>query len=232
MKVAMYQRISSTTNADGDSLDRQTHAIATYANANGMDIVVKKSDIGVQGSEHIFERDGFRKLFDYCKKEDIKTILCENASRFARDVMTQELGYRELKKHGIRVIPVDSPDYFVLENDDPITNLIRQVLGAISEFEKNSIVIKLRGARQRSRLKSGKITLKGEPKCEGRKSLKEIYGPIRYRKLIKKVKNLSDKGLSLAEVAVALAEKGWVQPNKLKPFHRMQIMRFKKEGEV
>ena len=221
VKVAMYIRISSNTNADGDSVDRQTHAIATYANANDMTIVVKKSDIGVQGSEHIFDRDGFRKLFDYCKKEDIKIVLCENASRFARDVMTQELGYRELKRHGIRVVPVDSPDYFVLENDDPITNLIRQVLGSISEFEKNSVVAKLRVARNRIKEKEGK--------CEGRKSLAELMGELKFINMMESVRVLRKNNKSYASIAGVLASKGYVQPQTGRPFNKSQIMRLIKQ---
>ena len=224
MEVAMYLRISSNTNADGDSLDRQKYHISKYATANGMNIVVKKSDIGVAGSVHIFERDGFRKLIEYCRDNNISTVLCENASRFARDVMAQELGYTELKKLNIRLIPVDSPDYFVLENEDPVTNLIRQVLGSVSEFEKNSLVNKLRGARKRVKERNGK--------CEGRKSLKEIYGEIQYRKLIKKIMNLVKQGVSYAKIGVILAEQGFVQPSKGKPYHKSQIMRLiQKEKE-
>ena len=224
MEVAMYLRISSNTNADGDSLDRQTIAIATYANKNNMNIVAKKSDIGIKGSTNIFDREGFRKLFEYCLEKDIKIILTENASRFARDQMVGEWGYRELKKHGIQIVPVDSPDYYTLENDDPMINLIRQVLGSIAEFEKNSIVNKLRGARKRVKERNGK--------CEGRKSLKEIYGEIRYRKLIKKIMNLVKQGVSYAKIGVILAEQGFVQPSKGKPYHKSQIMRLiQKEKE-
>ena len=223
LKVAMYLRISSLANADGDSLDRQNLAIATYANNNKMDIVVKKSDIGVRGDINIFEREGFRKLWEYCLKEDIKYILVENSSRFSRDQMQGELAYRELKKHGIQIIPVDSPDYYTLENDDPMVNLIRQVLGSIAEFEKNSIVRKLRGARKRKKDREGK--------CEGRKSYEEHYTKPRYERLLKKVSKLCKQGLSYAEVSKALADKGWLQPTKLKPFHRMQIRKFKLLGD-
>jgi len=43
----------------------------------------------------------------------------------------------------------------------------RQVLGAIAEFDKAMTVAKLRGARGRKRKANGK--------CEGRKSLAEMY---------------------------------------------------------
>ena len=223
LKVAMYLRISSLANADSDSLDRQTLAIATYANNNKMDIVVKKSDIGVRGDINIFEREGFKEIYDYCLNEDIKHILVENSSRFSRDLIQGELGYMELKKYGIQIVPVDSPDYYVLENDDPMIKLIRQQMGCFAEFEKNSIVRKLRGARKRKKDREGK--------CEGRKSYEEIYTKPRYERLLKKVSKLCKQGLSYAEVSKALADKGWVQPTKLKPFHRMQIRKFKLLGD-
>ena len=223
LKVAMYLRISSLANADGDSLDRQNLAIATYANNNKMDIVVKKSDIGVRGDINIFEREGFKEIYDYCLNEDIKHILVENSSRFSRDLIQGELGYMELKKDGIQIVPVDSPDYYVLENDAPMIKLIRQQMGCFAEFEKNSIVRKLRGARKRKKDREGK--------CEGRKSYEEIYTKPRYERLLKKVSKLCKQGLSYAEVSKALADKGWVQPTKLKPFHRMQIRKFKLLGD-
>lgn len=46
-------------------------------------------------------------------------------------------------------------------DDDPTRTLIRQVLGAIAQFEKSVIVLKLRAARERVRKSKGR--------CEGRK---------------------------------------------------------------
>ena len=151
---------------------------------------------------------------------DVNVILCENASRFARDVIVQELGYRELKKLELTLIPVDAPDYFT--GDSPSLTMIRQILGAVSEFEKANLVSKLRGARDRARAKNGK--------CEGRKSLKEIYGDLRYERLVSNTKTLFNRGnLTYAKIAGMLAEEGWVQPSTLQPFNRSQIMRLIKQ---
>ena len=224
IKVAGYIRISSKTNENGDSKDRQLLAIKNYAKANDMKIVRCDADIGVRGSTNIFDRKGLRELFEYCLEENIKIILCENASRFARDQMVGEWGYRELKKHGIQIVPVDSPDYYTLENDDPMINLIRQVLGSIAEFEKNSLVAKLRGARERIKAEKGK--------CGGRKSLEEHYGSVRFGKLLRKTKKLSDTGLSLAKITGILAEQGWVQPTTLRPYNKSQVRRLLQRGEL
>jgi hypothetical protein len=52
-----------------------------------------------------------------------------------------------LKEQGITLLPVDAPDYFI--NETPTAVFVRQVLGAVSQFEKASLVEKLRQARDR-----------------------------------------------------------------------------------
>jgi len=219
IKAVMYLRTSSATNLDGDSEERQKESIAKYADSQGMEIVSGAYDQAVKGSDSIHEREGFSALIQYCLDNDVTTILCENASRFARDVIVQELGYRELKKLKIQLIPVDAPDYFT--GDSPSLTMIRQILGSVAEFEKSNLVSKLRGARDRVRAKNGK--------CEGRKSLQEIYGDLRFRTLRKKVRSLSKERMTYAKIAEVLASQGWVQPSTSKPFHRSQIMRLIKQ---
>jgi hypothetical protein len=63
-----------------------------------------------------------------------------------------------LKSLGISIIPASAPDFFT--EDTPTAVLVRQVLGAISQFEKASAVAKLAGARKRKRER--------ERRCEGR----------------------------------------------------------------
>jgi len=214
-KVAMYLRTSSATNINGDSQDRQVEAIEIYAEANDMEIVVRVSDLAVKGSDLIYERQGFVKLRDYCVNNKVDTILCENASRFARDVIVQEMGYRELKKLKLQLIPVDAPDYFT--GDSPSLTMIRQILGSVAEFEKSNLVSKLRGARERVKAKNGK--------CEGRKSLEELMGNPSYTIMVKQIKSLRKHNNSYASISKVLASKGYCQPQTGRPFHKSQIMR-------
>jgi DNA invertase Pin-like site-specific DNA recombinase len=66
-----------------------------------------------------------------------------------------------------------SPSSFL--DDGPTSNLIRQILGAVSEFDKAMTVAKLKGARDRVRRAQGK--------CEGRKAYAERKGGHPLRKL-------------------------------------------------
>jgi hypothetical protein len=54
-----------------------------------------------------------------------------------------------LRDLGYDLIAADSPNSFL--EDTPTANLIRQILGAVSQFEKASLVAKLKGARDRKR---------------------------------------------------------------------------------
>jgi DNA invertase Pin-like site-specific DNA recombinase len=98
-----------------------------------------------------------------------RTIIVETASRFARDLMVQEVGFAKLKALGITLIAADSPHSFL--DDTPTSKLIRQILGAVSEFDKAMLVAKLKGARDRKRGATG-------AKVEGRKSHEEKHPDV------------------------------------------------------
>jgi DNA invertase Pin-like site-specific DNA recombinase len=99
-------------------------------------------------------------------------VIIEDASRFARDLMTQELGILSLIKLGVRVITATGDE--LTDTIDPMKKAMRQIAGAFAELEKARIVAKLRGARERKRAESNRRTLDGRPKCEGGKSVAEL----------------------------------------------------------
>ena len=126
----------------------------------------------------------------------VKTIVVESANRFARDLILEETGHAMLKERGIELIAADKPDAFL--DDGPTATLIRQVLGAVSQFEKAMLVSKLRGARERKRLAIGK--------CEGRKSHAEIDPEmVQIAKGLRRRK----RGNSLRAIAADLAARGY-----------------------
>lgn len=73
--------------------------------------------------------------------------LVESPDKFARDLTVQLTGHDFLKSLGVSLIPATTPDFFT--EDTPTAVLVRQVLGAIAQFEKTSLVAKLKAARDR-----------------------------------------------------------------------------------
>jgi len=74
--------------------------------------------------------------------------------------MVNEVIVDQLTRLGARVLTADGAD-LTSAHGDPTRTLIRQVLGAVAQFEKSVIVLKLRAARDRIRRRDGR--------CEGRK---------------------------------------------------------------
>ena len=134
----------------------------------------------------------------------VRTIIVETANRFARDLMVQEVGYAMLRSLGVTLVAADSPSSFL--DDGPTSNLIRQILGAVSEFDKAMTVAKLKGARDRVRRAQGK--------CEGRKAYAEREGGQELVALARQLRgNLNGQPQSLRKIAAYLAERGCVTPS-------------------
>ncbi len=161
MKAVAYYRTSSATNVgvDKDSEVRQATACAAYAERQNIQIVGSYYDAAVRGSDTLADRPGFSKMLHDMQENDISLLLIETASRFARDVVIQITGYEMLLNLGITMVPVDCPWHF--QDDTPTAKLIRTVLAAVAEFEKDMLVEKMKVARERKRQNTGR--------CEGRR---------------------------------------------------------------
>jgi|TARA_A100000171_G_C2139707_1_gene153898 DNA invertase Pin-like site-specific DNA recombinase len=218
MQAVAYLRTSSLTNVgeDKDSAKRQLEAIKSHAKRAKISLVLPPFyDVAVSGSDPIDTREGFRLMLATIRgNPDIKAIIVETASRFARDLIVQETGHNLLKEMGVQLIATDSPDSFL--DDTPTAQLIRQVLGAVSQFDKANTVAKLRVARERKKAAQGK--------CEGRKSILETYpeATALARKLNRKPRG--GKRPALVQIAKELAKSGHLN-SKGKPFHHSQIKR-------
>ncbi len=199
VEALAYMRTSSATNvgADKDSDKRQRVAIEAFAKANGYLIVGEFYDAAVKGSDPVTEREGFADMLARIAGNGVRTIIIESPDRFARDLAVQLAGHDSLKKLGVTLIPATAPDFFI--EDTPTAVLVRQVLGAIAQFEKASLVAKMKAARDRK--------IAAGFKCGGRKTYLE-----RDPELVAAAKALSTERprLSLREIAAKLAEQGHV----------------------
>ena len=157
-----YMRCSGDGQIQGDTWSRQSETIDKYATQNDLSIVRDFRDEGVTGKMELEGRSGLSECLQYVREHSIGVVLVEDSTRLARDMIVAEVLIREFQKLGVRVISA-SGGIDLTEGDDsnPTAKLIRQILAAVSEFERCCIVLKLRGARQRKRAVNGR--------CEGRK---------------------------------------------------------------
>ena len=213
-KAVAYLRTSSRTNvgSDKDSDKRQRAAIEAYAKAAGYEIADTFYDMAVSGADPVSERSGFAEMLERLMSNGARTIIVESPDRFARDLMVQLAGHDMLKARGISLIAASAPTFFI--EDSPTAVLVRQVLGAVAQFEKATLVAKLAAARKRKRLSTGK--------CEGRKSLAETSPDLVA--LAKRLARRKPKGgkLSLRAVSAELAAKGFLN-ERGRPFNPKSV---------
>jgi DNA invertase Pin-like site-specific DNA recombinase len=214
-----YLRTSSAANvgADKDSDKRQREAIAAFAKRAGYELVAEFYDAAVSGADPVDTRPGFAAMLERIEGNGVRVIIVETANRFARDLMVQEVGYARLRERGIDLIAADSPTSFL--DDGPTSKLVRQVLGAIAEFDKAMTVAKLRGARERIRKEKGK--------CEGRKSFAELDAEnktdiVGLAKRLRRASPKTGKRRSLRDISAELAAAGHLN-ERGQPFNPKSI---------
>jgi DNA invertase Pin-like site-specific DNA recombinase len=216
-----YMRTSSAANVGGDkdSEKRQRASIETFAAARGFVLVDWFYDAAVSGADPVHERPGFTAMLDRIASNGVRCIIVESPDRFARDLAVQLAGHDFLKKLGVALIPATAPDFFT--EDTPTAVLVRQVLGAISQFEKASLVAKLKAARDRKRAATGKCG--GMPSlAETRPEVVELARRLRYTR--------SGRQRSLREISAELAARGFVAERTGRPYQAAQVSRMLAEG--
>jgi DNA invertase Pin-like site-specific DNA recombinase len=209
VEAVAYLRTSSATNVgpDKDSDKRQREAIQVFAKRAGYTIVDEFYDAAVKGADPVQERPGFAALLERIRGNGVRTIIVETANRFARDLIVQETVHRMLKAQGIEIIAADSPGAFV--EDTPTATLVRQVLGAVAQFDKAMTVAKLRRARDRIRKRDGK--------CEGRKSHAE-----ERPEAVALARQLHRQGMGYRAIGAELEQAGHVN-ERGRPFHHKSV---------
>jgi DNA invertase Pin-like site-specific DNA recombinase len=168
-EVFGYVRVSGKGQLDGDGFDRQEDAIYSFAESKGWKVVRVFREKAVSGTVDSLDREAFAEMLGLCGGTLPSTIIVERADRLARDLVVGELLFRECKAANVEVFSADSGEELVNANSDPTRVLIRQILGALSQWEKSAIVKKMRLARER-------IRARGE-RCEGARPYEILNAP-------------------------------------------------------
>lgn len=151
LKLVAYLRVSTDVQAEhGLGLDVQRQAIRSWAKAAGHRIVAWHADEGVSGSNGLDRRMGLLDALAALKAHQAAGVVVYRLDRLARDLIVQETLLAEVRRLGADVHSTSPAEaaYLVDDPDDPSRRLIRQVLGAVSEYERAMITLRLRAGRR------------------------------------------------------------------------------------
>lgn len=222
--VVFYARTSSKTNAKSDnnqlkdSFNRQQASVDRYIDTNNMEIVHTEYDI-MTGDSALEDRAGMVRLIAYCKENSIDTIICESASRFARNKDHGIRGMYLLESIGVKsIIFADRQiDFIETWRKEGFQSVLIFLELEAADNAKKDLVKNLRAARERVKAATGK--------CEGRKATSEINLPlVREAKRLRRVHPVTHKRKSYRTISLELASMGHFDCHG-KPMHPQVVKR-------
>lgn len=157
MKVVGYARVSTDKQAErGLGLQVQEAAIRAWAKANNHKLAKIFRDEGASGSNGLEHRVGLAQAFEALADKGMGLVIYR-LDRLARDLVLQEQLLAEVRRLGAETFSTDGGEQGYLKDDpdEPSRRLIRQVLGAVAEYERAMITLRLRLGRRRKADRGG-----------------------------------------------------------------------------
>lgn len=207
MRVVAYVRVSSAHQAEAYGPEVQRAAITKWAKANGHKIAAWQTDV-ISGASELRNRVGWCEAAALVKSGQAEGIVVARLDRLARDVMVQELLLRKLSDLGGIVLSTRENENELLngESKDPSRKLVRVIMGAISEYDKESTVERLAAGRQAKAARGG-YAHGALP--YGYRSAQGLLTPVpAEQRALARMKELAALGHSTREIARLLDAEG------------------------
>lgn len=208
MNVVAYMRVSSDRQADeGYGLDVQRADIEKWAAEGGHTIVGWEQDeeTGKNGLEH---REGLARAVQMVEEGAAPTLVVHRYDRLARKLYVQMTVINRVAELGGTVVSVKEPD---VDGPDELRELIRNILGAIAEFDRARIVTRLRAGAERKAAAGSRYAWGGRPPYGWRAERKELVPDEDEQAVLRWIHELHEDGLSSRKIAEQLNHEGFTR---------------------
>jgi DNA invertase Pin-like site-specific DNA recombinase len=223
VNVVAYLRVSTDRQAEeGLGLEIQEHAIRAWARDNGHKITLWTRDEGVSGSNGLDSRRGLVDALEALRSRAAGALVVYRLDRLARDLVLQEQLLADVRRMRADVFSTSAAEasYLTDDPDDPSRKLIRQVLGAVNEYERAMIALRLRSGRRRKAENGGYAY--GSPPFGSRVQAGVLVPDEREQLTLDRMRELRAHGLSFREIASTLTGEGH-QPKRGTVWYPMTI---------
>ena len=155
--VATYLRVSSRVQRDRETIASQREAVLAHASARDWTVPKERvfADDGFSGAT--LDRPALEALRDAVAGGEVETVLAWSVDRLSRNFAHQMLLQEEFARHGARIVFVQEPD-----DATPQGMLLRQMLSAISEYERTQIAERSRRGKIH-RARQGSLNMISRP---------------------------------------------------------------------
>ena len=207
MRVVAYVRVSSAHQQQAYGPEVQREAVRAWAKAGQHKIVAWQEDT-ISGASELRDRAGWCEAAALVKSGAAQGVVVARLDRLARDVMVQELLLRKLSELGGMILSTREGENEMLNSElkDPSRKLVRVILGAISEYDREMTVDRLAAGRA-AKAASGGYAHGALP--YGYRSIKGRLVPIpAEQRALATMKALSTQGVPVNEIARVLTAEG------------------------
>ena|ERR1700722_1534071 len=203
-RVLGYIRVSTAEQLDGFGLDIQRAKIRDWVKSHDASLVAILGDEGLSGSNGLDARQGLAQALARIEGGEASALVVYRYDRLARDLYLQEMIHARLETIGASVVSVTEP---AATSDDATRTLMRQILGAVSQYERALI---------RGRMLSGKVAKKaaggyvgGKPPYGFKAQGGELVLDEQESELVALINRLRNDGASYRAISTSLAEAGY-----------------------
>jgi DNA invertase Pin-like site-specific DNA recombinase len=206
----------------GHGLDIQERAIRVWARQTRHRIVSWHRDEGISGSNGIEHRDGLADALETLRARHASGLVVYRLDRLARDLVLQEQLLADVRRMGADIYSTSDAEaaYLTDDPDDPSRKLIRQVLGAVNEYERAMITLRLRAGRRRKAANGGYAY--GSPPYGYRSRGGELVTDPQEQATLRRMRDLRADGASYRRIAEVLQAEGR-QPKRGTTWYPMTI---------
>lgn len=213
IRAFAYIRCSGTSQMDKDGPIRQRAAIVAYCSEHSIEIAHEYLE-AFTGTD-LEGRPEFRDMRIALLSNGVRTVVVEKLDRVARSVMVQEKIIEDFQRHGITLLSATAGEEDLC-GDDPTRIFIRQVLAAVAQFDRSTLV---------SRMKAGKARARANGKrCGGRSQYGQYKGNPKEIEIINRAFHLRSAGFNASLIAETLNAEGFTT-RKGTRFRAMQVSR-------
>lgn len=211
-EVVVYVRVSTAGQAeDGVSLAAQEAACRRWAEGRGLIVVAVHADAGVSGGAEIADCPGLVAALAELQARPGACLLAHKRDRLARDVVRAATLERLVQSAGGRLATVEG-----VEGDGPEAALMRAIVDAFAQYERALIAARTRTALAHKKARGERVGCLPRGYTVAEDGVTLIRDDAEQA-VLNAVRELRAEGLTLRQVATALAERG-VLNRKGKPY--------------
>ena len=150
MIVGLYTRVSTETQARGESLADQEHDGRAWCEQRGLVVGAVYTDAGLSGKLPADERPGLTEALEGVESGVLDGLVVRDLDRLARELTVQEAVLAQIWTRPETVVFEYGRDAEVLRDDpdDPMRTTIRQIMGAFKELDRKLVAKRLRDGRR------------------------------------------------------------------------------------